>query len=88
MRDVNGSVMDTITGGQENGIILLQVRDNGAGMNAEQLAQLQNGIFQEKQGGFGIGLAIAAAIAEKHGGSIAAAMEGSRLAITCLLPKE
>ncbi len=37
---------------------------------------------KEKQSGFGIGLAIAAAIIEKHGGSISAAMEGSRLAFT------
>ena len=42
---------------------------------------------KDKQGGFGIGLAIAAAIAEKHGGSISAAMEGNRLVFTCRLPK-
>ena len=42
---------------------------------------------KDKQGGFGIGLAIAAAIAEKHGGSISAAMEGSRLVLTCRLPR-
>ncbi len=44
----------TITGGREDGNILLRVNDNGAGMDAEQLTQLQNGIFQEKQGGFGL----------------------------------
>ena len=37
---------------------------------------------------FGIGLAIAAAIAEKHGGTIHAAMEDSRLVLTCTLPRE
>ena len=42
---------------------------------------------KEKQSGFGIGLAIAAAIAEKHGGTISAAMEGSRLVFTCRLPR-
>lgn len=42
---------------------------------------------RDGQGGFGIGLAIAAAIAEKHGGSISAAMEGGRLVFTCKLPK-
>ena len=64
-------------------------------LTRQQCEQLFNRFYRvdpsrnkEKQGGFGIGLAIAAAIAEKHGGSIAAAMEGSRLAITCLLPKE
>ena len=64
-------------------------------LTRQQCEQLFNRFYRvdpsrnkEKQGGFGIGLAIAAAIAEKHGGSIVAAMEGSRLAITCLLPKE
>ena len=43
---------------------------------------------KDKKSGFGIGLAIASAIAEKHGGRISAAMEGNRLVFTCLLPKE
>ena len=42
---------------------------------------------KDRQSGFGIGLAIAAAITEKHGGSISAAMEGSRLVFTCRLPR-
>ena len=41
-----------------------------------------------KQGGFGIGLSIALAIAEKHGGSIRAEMDGDRLKMTCILPRE
>ncbi len=41
-----------------------------------------------KKSGFGIGLAIASAVAEKHGGKISAAMEDGRLVFTCQLLKE
>ena len=64
-------------------------------LTKEQCAQLFNRFYRadpsrnkEKQGGFGIGLSIAAAIAEKHGGSIRATMEGDRLVLTCTLPRE
>ena len=43
---------------------------------------------KRKQGGFGIGLAIASAVAEKHGGKISAAMEDNRLVFTCQLQRE
>ena len=41
-----------------------------------------------KTSGFGLGLAIASAVAEKHGGKIYAAMEGDRLMFTCQLQKD
>ena len=64
-------------------------------LTGEQCAQLFNRFYRadpsrskEKQNGFGIGLSIAAAIAEKHGGTIRAAMENNQLVITCAFPKE
>lgn len=44
----------TITGEEKDGNILLKVRDNGAGMTAEQLAQLQRGVYQEHHSGLGL----------------------------------
>ena len=64
-------------------------------LTRQQCEQLFNRFYRAdpsrnkgKKGGFGIGLAIAAAIAEKHGGRIAAAMEANRLVFRCVLPKE
>ena len=54
IKNRRGRGLITITGGRESENILLRVRDNGAGMDAEQLRQLQNGIYQEKQGSFGL----------------------------------
>lgn len=76
--------------------ILLQVSNPVAEkLTQDQCGQLFNRFYRmdksrnkEKQSGFGIGLAIAAAIAEKHGGRISAAMEGDRLVFTCVLPRE
>ena len=64
-------------------------------LTKEQCAPLFNRFYRadpsrskEKQNGFGIGLSIAAAIAEKHGGAIRAAMENDQLVLTCTLPRE
>ena len=63
------------------GPIRLQVKREG------RSAALIISNSKEKQSGFGIGLAIASAIVEKHKGSIAARMEGERrIAFTVLLP--
>ncbi len=64
-------------------------------LTEDQCSQLFNRFYRadpsrskDRQSGFGIGLSIAAAIAEKHGGAVRAAMEDSRLVLTCTLPRE
>ena len=64
-------------------------------LTKEQCTQLFNRFYRtdpsrnkDRQKGFGIGLSIAAAIAEKHNGTIRAFMEQDRLVIACSLPKE
>ena len=64
-------------------------------LTKEQCEQLFNRFYRadasrnkEKKNGFGIGLSIAAAIAEKHGGSMKARMEGEKLVISATIPRE
>ena len=79
----------------KNHVLLRMSNPVAEPLDREQCDQLFNRFYRvdpsrnkEKKGGFGIGLAIAAAVAEKHGGRITAAMEGDRLAFTCLLARK
>ena len=79
----------------KNHVLLRMSNPVAEPLDREQCDQLFNRFYRvdpsrnkEKKGGFGIGLAIAAAVSEKHGGRITAAMEGDRLAFTCLLARK
>ena len=81
--------------GEGKNIVLKVSNPVAEPLNRQQCEQLFNRFYRvdpsrnkDKKSGFGIGLAIAAAIAEKHGGRITASMEGDRLAFVCTLPKE
>ena len=54
IKNRRGRGLITISGGRKGSDILLQVHDNGIGMNSERLELLQNGIYQQKQGSFGL----------------------------------
>jgi signal transduction histidine kinase len=68
--DVRGLI--TVRTRAENGDIVINVEDNGIGMNEKTVKQIFDPFFTTKRakGGTGLGLAIAYRIVEEHGGNI------------------
>ncbi|MFN7941276.1 MAG: ATP-binding protein [Thermoanaerobaculia bacterium] len=67
--------------------LLLEVADNGVGMNDDVRSRIFDIFFSTRKGGTGLGLAIAERIARAHGASIAVASEvGSGSTIAVVLP--
>jgi signal transduction histidine kinase len=61
------------------------VRDEGAGMTADVLERIRKPYFTTKEGGTGLGVAVARGLVEQHGGRIefkSAAGKGTTVAIT------
>ena len=72
---------------------VVQIKDTGIGISAEQLARIFDRFWQADQAraytseGFGLGLAIAQAVARAHGGTISATSEvGAGTCFTVRLP--
>lgn len=55
---------------RDGSLILLAVRDNGRGMNAQTAARLFDPFFTTRAEGTGLGLSIARGVARAHGGGI------------------
>ena len=72
---------------RESDTALLRVEDNGPGVPPERLAKLGKPVLSEKPEGLGFGLAIAASLAEAHGGRLRfEAGNPTGLAVTLSVP--
>ncbi len=70
-----------VTVGRENGEAVIEVTDEGPGMDGQQLERVFQRFYRadparsRARGGAGLGLSIVAAVAEAHGGSVAVRSE-------------
>jgi two-component system, NtrC family, sensor kinase len=74
-----------------DGAALLAVQDDGPGIRADLLEQVQEPFFSTKHGGVGLGLAICRSLAWQNGGSLeieSAPGEGTRVAVELRLVGE
>ena len=62
----------TLSAETVGGAVVITVSDDGPGISPEDLPHIFERFYKGKQGKFGLGLSIAKAIVEKHGGSIRA----------------
>ena len=77
-----------ITLGSDDRDVTLSIRDNGSGMDAEQLVNLFEPYRTTKEKGTGLGLMISKRIVTEHGGSIAAESKpGDGTTFTLSLPR-
>lgn len=78
--EVGAVIVDPVT-------VRVNVRDDGAGFTGEDLNRLWERFYKGPRGGSGLGLPIARAIAEEHGGSVLARnMDRGGAEIEVLLP--
>jgi two-component system, NtrC family, sensor histidine kinase HydH len=63
---------------QQNGGILIQVRDQGCGIPDEHLDKVFDPFFTTKDGGTGLGLSVVHQIVSQHGGSVKATRNPDR----------
>jgi signal transduction histidine kinase len=85
----------TIRGGPDSGFVKIVVEDDGVGMPTKELSHIFERFYQveshltRRHGGMGLGLSVAKAMVEMHGGRIwAESTEGVGSTFTFLLPLE
>jgi C4-dicarboxylate-specific signal transduction histidine kinase len=82
----NGAREIVCTSSASDGQALVSIRDTGPGIPSERLGRLFEPFFTTKQDGMGMGLCIAHAIIESHGGKISAESRSSGAVFQVSLP--
>jgi polar amino acid transport system substrate-binding protein len=75
--------------GEERGVVLLTVQDEGRGIAAQDLPRLTDPFFTTKRetGGTGLGLSVSAGIVKEHGGTLSfGSLPGEGTTVTLALP--
>jgi signal transduction histidine kinase len=75
---VNGHGRVTVTMRDEGEFLVVDVRDNGAGIEPEDREKIFDPFFSTKESGTGLGLAIASKVIQAHGGYIKVWSEAGR----------
>jgi signal transduction histidine kinase len=81
---VNGHGRVTVTMREEGEFLVVDVRDNGAGIEPEDREKIFDPFFSTKESGTGLGLAIASKVIQAHGGYIKVWSEAGRGSIFSL----
>lgn len=84
IQSMAGGGVLTLTATQENRKIIVAVEDQGCGFSPLALSKLGEPFFSEKEGGMGLGLAVAQELCRAHGGDLRAenrAEGGARVTI-------
>jgi signal transduction histidine kinase len=82
-----GEVEVAITNGVGVSDAQIEIRDTGKGMGAEELARVGTPFFTTREGGTGLGVVLARAVIEQHGGAVTYASDAGRgTRVTVQLP--
>lgn len=82
-----GEVEIAVTAGGDDGDARIEIRDTGKGMGAEDLARVGTPFFTTREGGTGLGVVLARAVIEQHGGAVVYESDAGRgTRVTVRLP--
>jgi signal transduction histidine kinase len=73
--DGNGGVL-TVRGRRHNGVVRIEVADQGPGIPADSRDQIFEPLFTTKQRGIGLGLSVSRSLAQANGGNLSVGHHG------------